>query len=1186
MGTRSSTLLVALALLPVTAFGQNAIGRLSGTVLDQSRAAILGAEVTVRSESTGTTTRLLTDPSGAFVAGALAPGYYSVQVAADGFRTHTVEAQKVDVARETSLPPIVLEIGVATETVVVEGGISQVQTTNAEVTSIVTSSQIADLPLIGRDPLAFVSLQAGVNYNGTGSTTINGQRTSFSVVTIDGISVQDNFIRTNGLDYLSSRTLIDQVAEFAVTSQNGSPAIGGGASHVNFTTRAGGPEFHGNAYWHMRNDKLAAAPWFSNRQGLEKPELSINQFGGSVGGPVVRNRAFFFVNYESLMDRRKSLVNTTVLTADAARGLFSYVDLGGALRQVDILDVHGLQADSAMAQVLAQIPGPSEINNFDRGDSSQERQLNTAGYRFLTRDNGDRDAVTTRGDVNLGQNNAASVTYKYTAEGNDRPDSTIGVGYFEVPPVRDSIQSNFLSVGWRTTPGPRWTNEARFGFNLAPGDFRNSSPPEGYRLTETIFTNPTVNFADQGRATDTYTYRNDTIAQIGRHSLRFGAEVQQVRINSFHYAGVVPRMQLGIGSRSAYQLPVSAFPGGIASADLGTAQRLLASLAGIISNAEQSFNVRDRSSGLVAGQEQRRRFRYDTVAAYGQDTFRLSPRFTVNLGVRWEYQGRLDERDSLMLQPVQAHTTYIETLLSDAELDFAGGAAGRPLWSPDRNNFAPNVGLAWDVFGDGTTAVRAGYSINYVYDELIRAADNATSANQGLEGITALQNLDAFLADGPVPIDPPEYGIPRNVSQNQLGDPFTAVFGIDPKLRAPYVQQWNLSLQRDVGWNTVVEARYLGNKGTKLLRGIDYNQLIVRENGFLDDVIRARNNGLLALDATGRFNPFHNPRIEGSQELQVFPLLPNGGFLNFPIIQEYVRRGEAGTLARIYVTNGLVGDQVRFRPNQNTFVADMVTNYSNSSYHALQLEVRRRASRGLQFQSNYSFSKVLTDSSGNQVRFDPFLDNAQPSLERARATFDLNHVVKGNVVWDLPLGSKGPLRQGWTVASIVTWQSGAPLSVLSRRGTLNRGGRSRQNTASTSLSKQDLEHIVRFRMTDDGPFIIAAGAINPRDNSGVAADGIEPFLGQQFFHPGPGELGTLQRRLFSGPSALALDFSVSKSTRIGEKHLIKVGARIENILNHPTFYAASQVISSTQFGRVNGTLTGPRRIELMLRYEF
>ena len=1168
------------------ALAQTATGSLTGAVLDPDGLPVPDAMVQARNEVLGAESFAASNSAGSYLFVGLPPGLYSVRVALDGFKTATVTGAKVDVALTSSLPPIRLELGDNSTEVIVIADPNLVLTTSAEIGSVITREQIAELPIIGRDPLSFVKLQAGVSSTGVTQTAINGQRTSFSNVTLDGINIQDNYIRSNALDFLPSRTLLDQVAEISVITQNGSSAMGGGASQVAFSTPQGGPELHGNFYLHNRNNALAAADWFANRQGLPEPDLSVNQIGFSIGGPVIRNKLFFYANYEVLRRRAEALANATILTEEARRGIFSYIDLDDRLRKVNVLNIQALGIDPAAAEALARTPPARAINNFDVGDSTDERLLNTAGYRYLTRDDGDRQAVTSRLDWVASDKNLLSLTYKPNFERGDRAD--IGSGYHTDPVIRDNVDGHFLSVGWRFNPGPRWTNEVRGGFNLTNGDFLTTENRLDVLTTGFLFTNPVVNFDPQGRRTNTFNWADNGTLVTGRHSLNFGGAIQQIRVNTYDLNNTRPTLNILLDNDSQYLLSTFNFPGGVASDDLFRAEDLLATLAGVVGQATQTFNVRDRSSGYVPGGEYRRRYSFDQASLYLQDNWKLTPRLTLNLGVRWEYLGRLDERDGLMLNPVPTSEGPIGALLSDAVLDFAGSDAGRPLWQPDRNNFAPNIGLAWDPFGDGKSAVRAGYSINYVNDEIIQAAENAVSANQGLQGRRPLRNLDRFLSQGAPPIETPEFEVPRRASQNFALDPTSAIFTIDPGLQTPYVQQWNLSLERQIGHQTVVEARYVGSKSTQMLRGYDFNQVILRENGFLDDVIRARSNGFLALERDGEFDPTFNGSIVGSQPLTLLPRIEDGGRLGSSTVRQLIRQGEPGALAELYIANELTDESdVSLRANPNSLVADIIANYSNASYHGLQLEVRRRSRSGVQYQANYTFSKTLTDSSGTAVRFDPFLDNAQPELERARADFDLTHVLNGNVVYELPFGKvQEKWLAGWTVGSIVNWQTGGPLSVLSGRGTVNRGARSGQNTAVSGMTGEQLNDIVGFRMTDDGPFFVADSAINPRDGSGIAPDGEKTFAGQAFFHPGPGEVGNLARRLFSGPSTFNWDLSLTKKTALTENQTLQVGARVQNILNHPTFFAGSQSIDSEQFGRITRTLGSPRRIELLVRYSF
>ena len=215
-------LLAALLLSAPALSAQTATGRLSGTVLDPTGAAIQDAGITVRSDASGAVFNVETTPAGSFSVIDLPAGTYAVEIEVPGFRRHVARQVKVDIAGETSLPPVRLELGEISEAVEVIAGVSQVQTTTAELTSTVTKEQIQHLPLIGRNPLSLIALEAGTAYAGANATVINGMRTSFSNVTLDGINIQDNFIRSNALDFIPNRVLIDQISEFTITTQNGS----------------------------------------------------------------------------------------------------------------------------------------------------------------------------------------------------------------------------------------------------------------------------------------------------------------------------------------------------------------------------------------------------------------------------------------------------------------------------------------------------------------------------------------------------------------------------------------------------------------------------------------------------------------------------------------------------------------------------------------------------------------------------------------------------------------------------------------------------------------------------------------------------------------------------------------------------------------------------------------------------
>ncbi|HUI53564.1 MAG TPA: TonB-dependent receptor [Bryobacteraceae bacterium] len=1186
--------MLTVTLASVVGVQAQVASRLTGSVIDPSNAAVPSATVDLLLPggqkpilSTVTTT------DGLFAFTSVPAGTYDVSVTSKGFRKYTEHSIVLEAGKELSLPAIHVEIGATTEVVEVTETRMEVQTTNAELATNVTRTQVKDLPLVNRSPQSFVTTQPGVTLGRGGDSVINGQRTSFTNVTLDGINIQDNYIRTNAVDFSPNLLLDDQVAEFTISTSNTNPAFGSGSSQVTFITPSGTDSFHGTAFWSNRNNALAANAWFNNQSNVAKPFLNQNQGGGSIGGPIRKDKLFFYFNYEAFRLKQQSPQTRTILTSDAAQGIFTWV-AGGAVQKANLLNLTGQKIDPTVANLLGQIPGPSQINIYTVGDSTAALLKNTGGYLFNQRSNRTRNNYTGRVDYVMSSKSTISGTYAYNTDLLDRPDVNT-TGYQAVPPCNNNDKVKFLSTGWRYNPKATLTNEVRFGFNLAPALFLTNQDFGNDIIGGTLFSTPIATFRGQGRYTNTYNLADNASWQHGSHNILFGFQWQRDYTNPYNDAGITPTYNLGISTANTFGLTTAQLPGA-STTDIANANSLLATMAGFVSSYTQTFNVQTTTSGYVSNYTQNRHWQFDDYSAYVQDNWKAARRLTLNLGLRYEYYAPVKEQNGLVLLPQLVNNNAITTLLSNATLNFATGG----LYNPDKKNFAPNVGLAYDLFGDGKTAIRAGYSVNFVNDEYLVALTGNANTNAGLaQTVTNPTALASLISAGLPAIATPAFVVPRTFQQNYNLSP-TTNFGVaDPNLRAPYVQQWNIGIQRELK-SIVVEASYVGNHGTKLLRALDYNQININAGGFLADFLRAQQNGNLALAATGNFVPTYNANIPGSQQLTVFPLMPNGGSLTNSTNINYIRQGAVADMAYNYQSTKANGP-INFFPNPYAASLRLMTNYSNSTYNGLQLQTRSRDYHGLLFQGSYTFSKALSDASSgsdnnNQGRVEPMLDNNNPKLEKARALFDINHAFKANFVYSLPMGTGhafhvAPLDRyvlsGWAISGIYSRQSGYPYSICSGIGTFNRNnvlGTNDCNTVNTTDTLAQLQQIMQFRMSGTGPYQVAASALNANGQAAVA--GSAPFSGQVFTMPGAGTIGQLQRRAFTGPWDTTFNFGVFKTTKITERQSVVLRFDSTNFFNHPAFTIGDQTVTSATFGKISSTYAGARIFQFTLTYQF
>ena len=1246
---KTMSLFFLLCVSLASAFAQTNTGRLIGTVAG-SDGVIAGANVTITDDKTGRERLVVTAGDGTFTVPQLEVGAYTVKVTANGFKTFTATNVKIDIGREYSLP-VNLEVGQVTDAVTVTSGTDVLNATTGELSNTVNSKQILELPLNGRNPLDLIALQAGVSQNGAQQTSINGLRTSFTNITRDGLNVQDGFIRSNATDFSPNRPSVDNTSEFTITTSNSGADQNGGAQIRQVTPR-GEKNFHGSAFEFNRNTAYAANDFFSNRSGIPISFLNRNNFGGKLlgpmplpgfgeGGPVLlKDKGFFFFSYEGLRTRTQSLRDRTILLPNARQGIFTYRDNAGLTRTANLFSLAGISGiDPFVAQnILSALPTAG--NRTDIGD-----QLNTTGLSFNQASNTGRNVYTTRLDFDISERHAVNVIYDYNKENNQRPDVDGGQGFGVTPSVIQSSTNKFLVMAYRWTPTGRFSNEVRGGSFRSVVPFDNTNTNPGFYVNVPTISNPVVTFQDQGRFTRYYNFQDNADFTIGAHGLRFGGQLQFQEVDAYNDAGIVATYTLGTNANTP-TLVANQFNGGISPTQLATANSLLALLGGIVGAGAQSFNVESKTTGFKPV-TRLQDFRYGNHSLYVQDQWRALPSLTLNLGLRYELYTGLKQNNGLALEVViPKGTDPVKAILDpNGTYNYIGGNAGaeNQFYKTDKNNFAPVISVAWAprnwgkfgkfVFGEGgQTVLRGGYRQSYLNDQMITALNNAAIGNVGL-GTTTINAinpntnntaLSASLNALPAILSPGNPIVPRTFAQNNGAafNFFGTAFAIDPGIQTPKVQEYNFSIQRQFGANAI-EIRYVGTRGDNLWRSIDYNQIDIVNNGFLTDFNRAAGNlavndaerarllasGLTLAQVNAQLpsSAAYNPALAGSVPLTVFPSLANGGTLTGANNINFIRAGTPADLALDYVQRNQAGT-VRFLPNLGTGVANLFTNGAKFRYNSFQIEFRRRFTKGLSMQANYSFQKTLTNGIGtSQQLVEPFLDNARPELEYARADYDQTHIIKLNSVYELPFGngrtffggSKGVVDAiigGWQFSPILTISSGAPISIVDPRGTFNRAGRSGRQTALTSLTKDQIKDLIGIYKVEAGnPQGLAAGVyfINPAvlNRTGRASEGFgtTPFNGQVFFNNAPGQTSGLERAFINGPWFFNLDATLAKNFRIKES--IKFQLRLEafNTLNRANFFFSSagqlRDINSATFGRITSTFD-PRVVQIGGRIDF
>lgn len=1157
-----------------SAGAQEATGKVVGTVLDQQGAVIPGANVTVTNAATGVTSTGVTDKSGYFEVPNLPIGSYNVTVEQSGFQKTTTQSAELQI-NQTLRFNITLKVAQASESVTVEAQVAHVETENPTVGGTVIGNEIQEAPLNGRNVLNLALLQPGVTPGNptVGGFSVAGGRVDSITYLLDG--GLNNDLLSNGVVYNPNP---DTIAEFRVLTSNYTAEYGrSGAGVISVVTKSGTNSIHGSAFDYIRNDAFDANTFFNNINNVPRLVLKRHQFGGTVGGPITiphvvrgHDKLFFFAAYQGQRQTQAQTQNDTpTFTPAEANGNFSQALPFGQSVPLNAIFVNSgfnTVQNSPTCAVATGCPDPNVVNflqnnPFFQSNAALQSQaiidptkidpvakavfaanlIPTAPSGFITSvgnatDNyneltGKVDYVINANDklsFTIGGHRDARVNPFAAANVSGYPDLTTQNTYFSGISYVHSFSADKLNEFHasvqrqnilQSKPDANLPSPASLGFGITP-DLVLGPPQLGFD------TGLTTGFSIQGPSNlvgNTFAYTDAFTWIKGNNTWKFGGGFSNYQQNMvFDFIG-----------NSIFDF--TGFSGN------GSGNSLSDFLLGI-------------PNFLLQGPDAPSNIRQKTTYAFGQDEWRLNRNFTLTLGLRYEYSSpKRDTRGrSFALAPGKQSTVFVNAPLGLVFPGDPGIALGSNF--PDKDNFAPRVGFAWDPWGDGKTSIRGGGGVFY---DVLKAEDNFQYngqppffADEGLPfpfvGAQFTGNSPQATPTGFYPNPWTSVGLSANPFPSKTPTrnldfvaagfvpfaPIGAVF-VNQHIHTPYTYQYNLSVQREVARNLTAEINYVGSSSKGLTGLVDINPF-----------------NLASVSTANPFRVLNPAALAASSSINT----------------------ACNNLAAL--VGGSAASQCPFP------ISDGFDNVSFASFNSIETSLTKQVGQNRFFGNTYftfayTYGRSIDNASGfrNNTSTIPFYDH---SAFRGPSDFDVTHRVVLSGAWDLPFDQmwiSGPKRllKGWTLDPIFSYRTGFPLTV---NAGLNPNGVS-SDPGPSGAGDAFLSNAVF------APGFSTVTTLNPKASS-------KHF----WFNPGtfsqsvlPANPYGLPRGIFRGPGATNLDLALAKRTQIRENLSFELRMDAFNVFNHAEFNNPSLNIVSGRFGRITST-GDPRIVQIAARLDF